>query len=172
MNAPALVASLEAFGEILPGAIGGIGEIDARWKPPTGAWSVVEIVNHLADEEVDDFRRRLEMTLRDPRLDWPPNDPEAWAREHRYNERELGESVERFVAERRASIAWLRGLVSPDWSRKHAHPALGALSAGDLLVSWAAHDWLHLRQIAKRRYELATRDAGDFSSGYAGRWGA
>ena len=49
--------------------------------------------------------------------------------------------------------------------------ALGGLSAGDLLASWAAHDWLHLRQIAKRRHELTARDAGKFSIAYAGRWG-
>lgn len=172
MNAAGLVASLEAFAGALPGAVRGLGEADARWKPPSGAWSVVEIVSHLADEEVEDFRRRLELTLRDPAAPWPGIDPEGWARERKYNERGLGESVERFLEERRASLAWLKGIGEADWSRAHAHPALGSLRAGDLMGSWAAHDWLHLRQIAKRRYELAARNAGGFGVGYAGKWGA
>ena len=32
---------------------------DARWRPEEGGWSVLEIVNHLADEETQDFRQRL-----------------------------------------------------------------------------------------------------------------
>jgi hypothetical protein len=40
------------------------------------------------------------------------------------------------------------------------------------MASWAAHDALHLRQIAKRLYELTARDAGRYSAGYAGARGA
>ena len=171
MNSGALIQSLASFAEILPASVAGLSEADAHIKPQSGAWSVVEIVNHLIDEEVDDFRRRLELTLHNPALAWPPNDPEAWARDRRYNERRLDESVAGFLAARRASLKWLNQLGAPDWTKTHTHPALGGLSAGDLLASWAAHDWLHLRQIAKRRHELTARDAGKFSIAYAGRWG-
>jgi len=37
-------------------------------------------VNHLVDEEEGDFRLRLRSTLEDPARDWPPIDPEGWAR--------------------------------------------------------------------------------------------
>lgn len=171
MDAPALIARLEAFAATLPAAVGGLTAEAARRKPPSGAWSVLEIVNHLADEEVLDFRTRVELTLRDPSLLWPPIDPPAWAVERRYNERDLGESVARFAQERRVSVAWLRSLVNPDWSRAYQHPKAGPLAAGDLLASWAAHDALHLRQIAKRLYELAERDGGGARVGYAGNWG-
>ena len=174
MDASLLIARLESFGKALPGVVGCVSETDARWKPPSGAWSVLEIVNHLADEETDDFRMRVEMTLRDPQLEWPKIEPEEWGRSRlldgqTYNERELGRSLARFVNERAASVAWLRSLRSPDWSRAHIHPRGGPLSAGLLLASWAAHDALHLRQIAKRMYELAAREE---QVGYAGTWGA
>lgn len=172
MNPAPLVASLESFVGVLPGAVAGLSDADAHWRPPSGNWSVVEIVNHLVDEEVEDFRRRLELTLRDPALDWPPNDPPAWARDRRYNDRPPGPSVARFLEERRTSLKWLKGLGPQDWAKTHSHKALGSLSAGDLLASWAAHDWLHLRQIAKRRYEIAARDSGTYSVAYAGQWGA
>ncbi|NUP91044.1 MAG: DinB family protein, partial [Candidatus Sumerlaeia bacterium] len=50
----------------------------------------------------------------------------------------------------------------------HRHPKAGPLRAGDLLAAWAAHDALHLRQIAKRLLDLARRDAGGFKTDYAG----
>ena len=158
----------------MPSVVACLSERDARWKPANGAWSVLEIVNHLADEESDDFRMRVEMTLRDPGLEWPKIDPEEWGRTRllegkKYNERFLGESTARFVAERKKSVSWLKSLREPDWSRAHLHPRGGPLSAGLLLASWAAHDALHLRQIAKRMYELAARDE---NVGYAGAWGA
>ncbi len=43
-----------------------------RWKPSPERWSLLEIVNHLADEEALDFRTRIERTLRDPSGAWPP----------------------------------------------------------------------------------------------------
>jgi hypothetical protein len=51
------------------------------------------------------------------------------------------------------------------------HPKVGATAAGDVMASWAAHDALHLRQIAKRLWELAGRDGAPFRTGYAGEWG-
>ncbi|MBX3359574.1 MAG: DinB family protein [Phycisphaeraceae bacterium] len=168
---------LAAFPPALKGAVGCVSADDARWKPqhpnyPKGAWSVLEIVCHLADEEVLDFRARLESVLRDPGSAWAPIDPEGRAVEQRYNEQELGPALERFERARAANVAWLRSQVAPDWSAVHRHPKFGPIAAGDLLVSWAAHDALHLRQIAKRLYQLAARDGSTFSTAYAGEWGA
>lgn len=169
-NAPALIARLESLGSVLTAMVAGVPRADAVWRPPSGAWSILEIVNHLADEESLDFRARVRLTLEDPAADWPAIHPSQWAVEKRYNDRDLAESAARFAAERRESIRWLRSLQSPDWSRAHMHPRAGPLSAGRLLGAWAAHDALHIRQIAKRFYELAPRDSGE-EVGYAGEWG-
>ncbi len=172
MNALALIDRMEGFAPSLSSAVACVSDEDARWKPPSGNWSVLEIVCHLGDEEVDDFRARLRSTLEEPAREWPAIDPERWARERRYNEKDLGAAVRRFVTERSASIEWLRSLKSPDWNRAHVHPKFGPMPAGMLLASWAAHDALHLRQIAKRLWELAGRDAGEFKTDYAGEWRA
>ncbi len=170
MNSPTLIDALERFIDVLPAFVRGVSADDARWKPAGDAWSILEIVNHLADEETADFRPRLELTLTDPEADWPPIDPEGWAVERRYNEGDLDETVARFVSERRASVAWLRGLADPDWSIAHSHARLGSMRAGDLLASWTAHDVLHLRQIAKRLFEMVERDGGEYATAYAGSW--
>ncbi len=171
MNPSRLIDSLERFAGVLPAVVRGVSGEDARWRPDGVRWSILEIVLHLADEEVEDFRTRVRLTLADPAAEWPRIDPEGWAVARRYNEGELDDAVKRFVAERGASVAWLRSLQGADWSASHEHPR-GALRAGDLLVSWAAHDALHLRQIAKRFHEMAARDGGRYSSDYAGRWTA
>lgn len=153
-----------------------IDDHDARWRPPGGQWSILEIVNHMADEDADDFAPRLESTLRDPAAPWAPLDPEGAARDRRYNERELSASLERFEAVRTSSLNGLAELTREgaaiDWSRAYRHPKIGPIRAGDLLASWVAHDHLHLRQIAKRLFQLAQRDAGDYATRYAGEWGA
>ncbi len=166
-----LIDSLERFADVLPAAVRRLRSDDARWRPDDGGWSILEIVAHLADEEVEDFRARLRLTLQDPLADWPPIDPEGWAIQRRYNEGGLDAALGRFVAARRESVAWLRGLPNPDYSQSHEHPR-GRLRAGDLLTAWVAHDALHLRQIAKRLYQIAGRDAGEFHADYAGRWGS
>ena len=170
MNLKRLIDSLERFAEILPAVVRGVTTEDARWKPADGAWSILEIVTHLADEEVEDFRTRVERTLRDPAEPWPPIDPEAWAVDRRYNEGDLAGALKRFVSERRRSVNWLRGITNPDWSKARKHPQLGPLRAGDIFAAWVAHDALHLRQIAKRMHQMTQRDAGVYTVHYAGRW--
>lgn len=171
MELDLLIARMERFGGAFPAMIDGIPIADARWKPPSGAWSILEIVCHLADEEAEDFRPRLQAVLRDPTEQWASINPEQAARDRRYNEQDLRSNVQRFVTERRRSIDWLRSLRTPDWSAVHSHPSFGEISAGMLMTSWAAHDSLHLRQIAKRLFELSERDGAPFSSRYAGEWG-
>lgn len=172
MNATRLIDRLDAFRTALPALVAKVRDDDARWKPPSGAWSILEIVCHLVDEEVEDFRTRLRLTLDDPQAPWPSIDPEAAALTRRYLDRELQPQVSKWVDERAASVAWLRSLREPVWDRAYQHPRWGPISAGMLLGAWAAHDMLHLRQIAKRQHELAGRDASPYPTGYAGPWGA
>src|SRR5262245_44226534 len=172
MNAQAIIDRLERFGPTLAAAVAGVPTEDARWKPASGGWSILEIVCHLGGEEVDDFRARLFSTLRDPSAKWPLTDPEAWARDRRYNEQDLGAATTRFVAERRRSVEMLRALKDQDWSVAYIHPRHGPVYAGELLASWPGHDALHLRQIAKRMWELAERDGAPYKTAYAGEWKA
>jgi hypothetical protein len=170
MNARHLIAALDRFGRVLPALVEGLSDGDARWKPADGAWSILEVVCHLGDEEVEDFRRRLMLTLENPAAAWPPIDPERAAVERRYNEGDLGQAVARFCAERRTSVEQLRARKSADWEAAHRHAAAGVLRAGDLLASWVAHDALHVRQIAKRMHQIAARDGSPYTVDYAGRW--
>ncbi|MCC6229864.1 MAG: DinB family protein [Phycisphaerales bacterium] len=143
----------------------------ARWKPAPEHWSILEVCCHLLDEEREDFRVRLRSTLEDSARPWPALDLVGVAEKRKYNERDLAATLDEFVRERRASIAWLRSLAeSTDFNTAYQHPKFGPIYAGDLLASWAAHDALHLRQIAKRLHGMAADDAPGFAIAYAGEW--
>lgn len=171
MNLNAIIDRMDRFAHVLPALVNRLGRDEALYRPNDTTWSILEIVCHLADEETDDFRPRLHRTLADPQPEWDPIDPEAAAITRRYRDADLAETTARFVAERQRSLAWLRTLHDADWHRTYNHPQMGKVLAGDLLAAWSVHDALHLRQIAKRQYELAAVDAAGFDPAYAGEWG-
>jgi hypothetical protein len=171
MDTNGIIRRLEANAPVVRAQLHGVGDAQARWKPAPEQWSLLEVVAHLADEELLDFRTRVDLTLHRPGEEWPRIDPERWASERRYNEGDLREALERFVAERRRSVAWLDSLGERDWTVAHAHPRFGPIRAGDLLASWLAHDLIHVRQINRlHRAWLETTLAPDFKLEYAGRW--
>jgi len=181
LNHEGLLSRFERFPSVLQAVAVGVDDDNATWRPPVpegapegpfgGGWSIVEIVAHLADEEEADFSVRLRSTLEDPSRAWPPIDPEGWAVERDYRSRSLTGELSRFGVERARNLLWVRELGDEtDWERAYEHPTLGTFRAGDLLSAWCAHDWLHLRQIAKRMYQLTQRDAGGYSTAYAGEW--
>lgn len=168
MDTPALLARLDRFPSVLDALLAATPAADWRFRPPEAGWSLVEIVNHLVDEEVEDFRARTRSTLEDPSRPWAPNDPEGIVVSRRYQERDGAESLRRFAEERARSMVWLAAVVDGPWSNARSHPTAGPLHAGDLLASWVAHDARHLGQIAKRLHALAARDGAPYSVGYAG----
>ena len=125
----------------------------AIWKPAENKWSILEVINHLYDEERSDFRLRLDLTLHHPGESWPPIDPESWAMERDYNLRDFKESLANWIAERKKSVNWLHSLSEPDFSKVYIHPLIGELRAGDMLAAWLAHDFLHMRQIVNLKLD-------------------
>jgi hypothetical protein len=147
----------------------GISDEQARWKPDAQTWSILEVINHLYDEEREDFRVRLDTLLHHPGQPWPPINPAGWVSERTYNQRDLAQSVQDFLKERRKSLAWLRGLDAPDWQRSVTVP-FGKFSAGDIFAAWAAHDLLHLRQLVELHWSYTLQAAQPYQVDYAGEW--
>jgi hypothetical protein len=147
----------------------GVSDEQVHWKPAPDKWSLLEVVNHLYDEEREDFRRRLELVLTDASQAWPPIDPRGWVTARKYNERDLDESLDNFLAERDKSLAWLRRLTSPHWDNRNEGPN-GSLTAGDLLAAWLAHDFLHTRQLARLHWQYVALVANPYQTTYGGPW--
>ena len=144
-----------------------IGHRQSCWRPAEGKWSVLEVINHLYDEEREDFRARLDVILHNPEGEFPPIDPQIWVIERKYNERDLHDSLYYFIEERERSVAWLNELTDPDWDRVYVHPKIGDIHAGDMLAAWLAHDFMHMRQITNLLLAYHIREAKPFSVKYA-----
>lgn len=147
----------------------GVSDEQARWKPDEAAWSVLEVINHLYDEEMEDFRLRIDYTLYRPGEEWPPIDPEGWVTERHYNGRVLESSVWNFLSARERSLEWLRNLPPSDWDREY-RAQFGVIRAGDILASWVVHDLLHLRQLVELQYLYDRERLAPNEAEYAGDW--
>jgi hypothetical protein len=164
-----MIEQLYLNGRHILALVDGVPDEQARWKPNPASWSILEVVNHLYDEEREDFRQRLDLLLHRPGDEWPPINPEGWVAARGYNQRELGASVQALRHERQASLLWLKSLAAPDWDSKVTSP-LGSMSAGEMLASWAAHDTLHLRQLVELKHDWLVKLAAPYDTGYAGKW--
>lgn len=147
----------------------GVGAEQARWKLDPAAWSILEVLCHLVDEEREDFRVRLELILYPSGSAWPPIDPRGWVSARAYNQRSLPETLQGLNAEREKSLAWLRGLLDANWDMSESAP-WGSVSAGDMLASWAGHDLLHMRQLVELQRASTVQQAAPYSPDYAGEW--
>lgn len=169
MNHDYLINQLEANLQTFQGLFN-IPAEQTHWKPSPEIWSMVEIVNHLVDEEIEDFRFRLRSTLETPEKPWPRYDPSNFVTERNYAARDYDESLTNFERERQESITWLNGLVEPDWKQCYVHPKAGPLSAEFLLTNWVAHDYHHIRQINALKYEFLKDHTTPTPLDYAGKW--
>jgi hypothetical protein len=169
MNPSRLIEQLQLNAERIQALVTGVSNAQACWKPGPQDWSILEVVNHLYEEEIFDFRAHLDVTLHHPEAEWPAIDPQGWVLAHGYLQRDLGRSLQNFLDERQASLQWLRGLAAPDWDCAFTAP-WGSMRAGDLLSAWAAHDVLHMRQLVELQYAFVLDQAAPYSVAYAGDW--
>jgi hypothetical protein len=169
MNISFMVRQMADNTDRINALVRGVSEEESRWKVDAASWSILETVNHLYDEEIEDFRVKLDIILHRPEEPWPPIDPEGWVIERKYNERDLEESLENFLDERKSSLKWLRSLEKPDWDATYTSP-FGSMSAGDMFSSWVTHDHLHMRQLVELHRFLTEFYTDPYKMDYAGQW--
>lgn len=143
---------------VLRALLGGLGD---EWvhAAPEGAFSAFDVVGHLIVGERTDWLPRLRIIL-----EHGPSRPfDAYDRYAQF-EASRGKSMEQLLDEfemlRSAGLDSLRAmnLGEAELSLRGRHPALGEVSLGNLLATWAAHDLNHLAQIAgclARRFDGA-----------------
>ena len=78
MNLEYFIERLETNRGVFESLVKNIGDEQAKWRPSPEKWSILEVVNHLYDEEREDFRQRLELVLKDTSQPFPKIDPRGW----------------------------------------------------------------------------------------------
>ena len=169
MTLESIIAELERNRKVFRETLSGAPLEVIHWKNNPKDWSLLEIICHLVDEEVDDFRTRVEHTLTRPNEPLKPFDQIAWIVERNYKGQNFEAMLQRFDEERSASISWLKTTKDLNWDNTIEHPNLGVVSASSFLYNWLAHDYHHIRQINNIKHAFLKQSSGD-SLHYAGKW--
>ncbi|MBI4903082.1 MAG: DinB family protein [Acidobacteria bacterium] len=125
-----------------------------------GTWSPREVIGHLIHLEKVDWMPRLDIILQyGPGRPFDPVDREAQLRER--DGKPLAVMLDELSTLRGENLKRLRALNLGDeqLDLEGRHPALGVVTARQLLATWAAHDLAHLVQIGRvmaKRYRHET----------------
>jgi hypothetical protein len=124
----------------------GVSPETLRRPEAPGKWSVIEVIQHLADSElVLGFRTR--MVLSEDRPPLQGYDQDKWATLFRYADVPLDRALEQLRVVRDANLGVLTRLGPAELAREGMHSERGPESLGHLLKLMAAHDLVHRRQI-------------------------
>jgi DinB superfamily len=169
MEFQTLYRELQNSTEMIRALLSGVTQEEAQIKPSPDAWSIVEVVCHLYDEEREDFREHLDFILHRQDEEYHVIDPQGWIKARKYNEQNFVEMQEKFFAERQKSLEWLKGISNSDWDITY-ESEYGSVSAGEMFSCWIAHDNLHLRQFVELRRYRIEKITTPYPIEYAGDW--
>jgi len=144
------IALLERTPGALQALLDGLPSQWTRVDEGSGTWTVHDVVAHLIHGEDDDWMPRVRHILAvGDRASFPPFDRTKGMLAARA--RPLEELTAEFAERRRASLTALRALhlTTADLERPGSHPEFGAVTLGQHLATWVAHDLTHLSQIIR-----------------------
>jgi len=149
----ALIEQYRSGYEEVAGSLDGFPEEALSAHPLPGKWSAREIVQHLADSEMNSaIRLRKLLTEESPLIQG--YDQDEYAARLRYNEREIAPALDALRAARATSAQLLDTMSDADWSREGTHTESGRYTADDWLRIYAAHAHNHAAQIRRLREAL------------------
>lgn len=113
-------------------------------------WSPYDVIGHLIHGETTDWMSRLTIVLEHgPARPFDPFDREAQF--HESAGKSLTALLDEFTRLRHDNLTRLQALnLQPEHlNLQGTHPALGLVTARQLLATWTAHDLAHILQIAR-----------------------
>jgi hypothetical protein len=140
---------LVVLGELHPWLITRVRDVPdpvLRQPEKPGKWSLIEVIQHLADSDlVAGFRTRMILTEDRPALQG--YDQDRWASELHYRQVSLGQALEQLRALRTANLHLWKSVTPTQLERVGLHSERGPESVGHILRLMAGHDLVHRRQI-------------------------
>jgi hypothetical protein len=140
---------LEVMSELTPwltSRLRGVAEPVLRRPEAPGKWSVIEVIQHLADSDlVAGFRTRMVLTAERPPLQG--YDQDRWASEFGYRAVPLALALDQLRALRAANLHLWKHLTAEQLERAGVHAERGPETVGHILRLMGAHDLVHRRQI-------------------------
>lgn len=124
----------------------GVAEGVVRRPEAPGKWSVLQVIQHLADSDlVAGYRTRMMLAADRPAL--AGYDQDRWASELHYDQVPPSLALGQLRGLRAANLHLWKHLSQQQMERMGIHSERGPESVGHLLRLMAAHDLVHRRQI-------------------------
>lgn len=124
-----------------------------RQAEAPGKWSIVEVIQHLADSELV-WAYRLRLVIAQDRPQLTGYDQDIWAKGLRYHEVEVADALEQLSVLRKTNLRLLRSLSPTELQRVGVHNERGEETVEYMIGLYAGHDLVHLRQISRIRKSL------------------
>jgi hypothetical protein len=134
-------------------AITGYTRDQLRMSEAPGKWSLIQVLQHLADSDLV-WGWRLRMILAHDRPQITGYDQDLWADRLNYADADPDEAIAVFTILRGANLKLIDRATPADLKRVGVHSERGEESIEYLLRLYAGHDLLHLRQIDRIRASL------------------
>jgi hypothetical protein len=146
----ALIEQYKAGYDEVARSLEGFDEAALSAHPIPGKWSAREVVQHLADSEMNSaIRLRKLLTEDDAQIQG--YDQEHYAASLHYNERPVEPALDALRGARATSAQLLDRMSDADWSRAGTHTESGRYTAEDWLRIYADHAHNHAAQIRRLR---------------------
>ncbi len=126
----------------------GVGDNALRRPEAAGKWSVLEVIQHLADSELV-WAFRLRLVLAQDRPELTGYDQDAWCDALRYREVPPTLSLRQFDALRAANLWLLEDLGEHQLARAGVHRERGEERVEHMIRLYAGHDLVHMRQVER-----------------------
>jgi len=124
----------------------GLNNEHLRTPEQLGKWSVIQVVQHLADTEIAiAFRSRKVLAEETP--DIQAFEQDRWASALNYNGARLGDALAQFRVLRNVNLRLYHSMSPIQLERHGIHNERGHESLNDAIRLYAAHDLYHLGQI-------------------------
>lgn len=147
------MAVLAMLPEAIEGQVAGLTAEQLRQPEAPGKWSIVEVVQHLADSDLV-WAYRLRTILAQDRAPITGYDQDRWAEALRYRGVAAEDALAQLRALRAANLRLLRSLAPEERKRVGVHSERGEESIELMIRLYAGHDLLHLRQLDRIRRTL------------------
>jgi uncharacterized damage-inducible protein DinB len=131
-------------------ATAGLSEAQLRQPERPGKWSIVAILQHLADSELV-WGYRLRKVLAEDRPELTGFDQDRWAERFDYDHASRDAALGMFRVLRDANLQLLEAASGSDLDRVGVHAERGEESVRHMMRLYAGHDLVHRNQITRVR---------------------
>lgn len=139
-----------------------------EFREKAGAWSAWQVLCHVADAEITNWKPRVELILgsADDKRFTPFNREGGFMRYEGWAPASLLDEFERLRNDNLSRLEALR-ITGRDLDRQGIHPDLGVVTLSQLLSCWAIHDLAHIEQVTRSLVRHRAPDIGPWRKYYS-----